>query len=491
MRIFWYRIAMLMKNAEAQKNRDARPTVVSINKAHANSREDSLGATVEELLTAGRALRERLPRNSHAKWTPSPDRPEPVTLLKDSDRGRLPELLPIRYGRMRQSPFAFFRGAAAVMAWDLAATPVTKIRVQACGDCHLMNFGGYGSPERRLVFDINDFDETLPAPWEWDVKRLAASVVLAGRQKGIKERRCGDAARAVVASYRTHMREYARMPYLEAWYSHIDVDIFIEKAKTARDKKYWKRVELSALMQTAEYILPKITEVSKGKRRIIDHPPLVYHPRDIARIDEHVRALFHRYRLTLPEERRVILDRYRIVDIARKVVGVGSVGTRCDVALLMAGKDDAMVLQLKEALPSVLEAHAGKSRYPNHGERVVTGQRMLQAASDVFLGWTRADDGRDYYFRQLRDMKMKFDLESMTKSEWLEYVQICGWTLARAHARTGDAARIGGYMGKNASFDNAIGEFAVTYADQTERDHGALLKAIRAGQVRAAETSAA
>jgi uncharacterized protein (DUF2252 family) len=353
-----------------------------------------------------------------------------------------------------------------------------------------MNFGGYGSPERRLVFDINDFDETLPAPWEWDVKRLAASVVLAGRQKGIKERRCGDAARAVVTSYRTHMREYARMPYLEAWYSHIDVDIFIEKARTARDKKFWEKVERGAKMQTAEYILPKITEMSKGKRRIIDHPPLVYHPRDIAIIDEHVRALFHRYRLTLPEERRVILDRYHIVDIARKVVGVGSVGTRCDVALLMAGKDDALVLQLKEALPSVLEAHAGKSRYPNHGERVVTGQRMLQAASDVFLGWTRGDDGRDYYFRQLRDMKMKFDLESMTKSEWLEYVQICGWTLARAHARTGDAARIGGYMGKNTTFDDAIGEFAVTYADQTERDHAELLKAIRAGQVRATETAA-
>jgi uncharacterized protein (DUF2252 family) len=480
-----------MKNTEAAKTGTAHPTVVSISKARPNSREDSLGPTTDERMTAGKALRERVPRTSHAKWVPASDRPDPVTLLKESDRGRLSELLPIRYGRMRQSPFAFFRGAAALMAWDLAATPVTKIRVQACGDCHLLNFGGYGSPERRLVFDINDFDETLPAPWEWDVKRLAASVVLAGRQKGMKERRCGDAARAVVASYRTHMREYARMPYLEAWYSHIDVELFIEKAKTARDRKYWKTVERAAKMQTAEYILPKITEVSKGKTRIIDHPPLVYHPPDMAAIDEHVRALFHRYILTLPEERRVILDRYHIVDIARKVVGVGSVGTRCAVALLMAGKDDALVLQLKEALPSALEAYAGKSRYANHGERVVTGQRMLQAASDVFLGWTRDDDGHDYYFRQLRDMKMKFDLESMSKSEWLEYVQICGWTLARAHARTGDAARIGGYMGKNATFDDAIGEFAVTYADQTERDHATLLKAIRAGQVRAAETSAA
>jgi uncharacterized protein (DUF2252 family) len=479
-----------MKNAEATRTGNAQAAVVSITKARAHSGEDSLGPTVGERMKAGRALRERVPRSAHAKWAPAPDRPDPVTLLKESDRGRLSELLPIRYGRMRQSAFAFYRGAAALMAWDLAKTPVTKIRVQACGDCHLLNFGGYGSPERRLVFDINDFDETLPAPWEWDVKRLAASVVLAGRQKGIRERRCLDAARAVVASYREQMREYAHMPFLEAWYSHIDVDIFVEKAKTAREKKYWKKVERAAKMQTADYILPRITEVSHGKRRIIDHPPLVYHPRDIAVIDEHVRALFHRYSLTLPEERRVILDRYRIVDIARKVVGVGSVGTRCDVALLMAGKDDALVLQLKEALPSVLEAYAGKSRYPNRGERVVTGQRMLQAASDVFLGWTRADDGRDYYFRQLRDMKMKFDLESMTKSEWLEYVQICGWTLARAHARTGDAARIGGYMGKNATFDEAIGEFAVAYADQTERDHAELVKAIRAGQVRAAETPA-
>src|SRR5580693_2495962 len=475
-----------MKTPLARKTGASHPAVVSISKGRANS----LGPTVAERMAAGKALRDRVPRPAHAKWTPAADRPDPVAVLKESDRGRLADLLPIRYGRMRVSPFAFYRGAAALMACDLAKTPNTKIRVQVCGDCHLLNFGGYGSPERRLVFDINDFDETLPAPWEWDVKRLAASVVLAGRQKGIRERRCSETARAVVASYRTHMRAYARMPYLQAWYSHIDVDIFIEKAKTARDQKYWKKVERAAKMQTAEYILPKITEMSRGKRRIIDHPPLVYHPRDIAIIDEHVRALFHRYRLTLPEERRVILDRYHIVDIARKVVGVGSVGTRCDVALLMAGKDDALVLQLKEALPSVLEAHAGKSRYPNHGERVVTGQRMLQAASDVFLGWTRGDDGRDYYFRQLRDMKMKFDLESMTKSEWLEYVQICGWTLARAHARTGDAARIGGYMGKNTTFDDAIGEFAVTYADQTERDHAELLKAIRAGQVRATETAA-
>jgi uncharacterized protein (DUF2252 family) len=460
--------------------------VVSITKA----RGDSLGPSAEERMTAGKALRERVPRTAHAKWKPTANRPDPVALLKESDRARLEELLPIRYARMRVSPFAFFRGAAALMASDLAGTPATKIRVQACGDCHLLNFGGYGSPERRLVFDINDFDETLPAPWEWDVKRLAASVVLAAREKKMGEGRCADAARAMVASYRTHMREYAQMPALDAWYSHIDVDLFIEKAKTFRDKQHWKKVERAAYTQTGEYLVPKITKVSKGKRRIIDHPPLIYHPRSFARIDERLRALFQRYRLTLPEERRVILDRYHIVDIARKVVGVGSVGTRCDIALLMAGKDDATVLQFKQALPSVLEAYAGKSRYTNHGERVVTGQRMLQAASDVFLGWTRVDAGRDYYFRQLCDMKMKFDLDSMSKSGWLEYVQICGWTLARAHARTGDAALIGGYLGKNSKFDDAIGEFAVTYADQTERDYEALLKAIRAGKVRNAETGA-
>ena len=283
-----------------------------------------------------------------------------VATLKASDHGRLQELLPIRYGRMIQSPFAFFRGAASVMAVDLAGTPNTGLRVQACGDCHLLNFGGYGSPERQLVFDINDFDETLPAPWEWDVKRLAASVVLAGRQIGARDRICGDAALATVASYRTHMREYARMTALNTWYSHLDAEIFIKEAKTLEDKKYWRQMEKSAKLQTAEHIFPKMTEVVRGRRRIVDRPPLVFHPRDFAKIDEHVRAMFHRYRQTLPDERRVILDRYQIVDIARKVVGVGSVGTRCAVALLMAGENDALFLQFKEALPSVLEAVRGE-----------------------------------------------------------------------------------------------------------------------------------
>jgi uncharacterized protein (DUF2252 family) len=476
-----------MKNSAVDKAEQARPKVRSIS----DTRRAPLGPSVDERIAEGKAVRERVPRAAHGKWKAPANRPDPVAILKESDHGRLPELLPMRYGRMIQSPFAFFRGAAALMAADLAGTPTTGFGVQSCGDAHLLNFGGYGSPERRLVFDINDFDETLPAPWEWDVKRLAASVVLAGRQIGARDRVCSDAAMAAVTSYRTHMREYARMTALHTWYSHLDADIFIDEAKTAEDKKYWRQVEKSAKLQTAEHIFPKMTEIVRGRRRIVDRPPLVYHPRDFSKIDEHVRQIFHRYRHTLPEERRVILDRYQIVDIARKVVGVGSVGTRCAVALLMAGENDALFLQFKEALPSVLEAHAGKSRYPNHGERVVTGQRMLQAASDVFLGWTRDDDGHDYYFRQLRDMKMSIDVGKLNKDELLEYVEICGWALARAHARAGDPARIGGYLGKKDAFDLALRKFAIAYADQTERDHQALVKAVRAGKLRASANLAA
>ncbi len=443
------------------------------------------GPSVQQRMAAGKSLRDKVPRTSHARWVPPANRPDPIKLLQHADAGRLPELLPIRYARMRSSPFGFFRGAAAVMASDLSHTPMTRIRVQACGDCHLLNFGGFGSPERRLVFDINDFDETLPAPWEWDVKRLAASIVLAGRQMDQSNRNCADTVRLMVASYRKHMREYAEMRALEAWYSHIDAELFVSEAKTVRDKKLWEQTERKAKHQTAEHIFPKITGVVNGRRTIIDRPPLIYHPHHYEKIGKHVRAMFRRYTLTLPEERRVILDRYHIVDIARKVIGIGSVGTRCAVILLMAGPDDPLFLQLKEAHASVLEPYAGKSRYPNHGERVVTGQRMLQTASDVFLGWTRDDYGHDYYFRQLRDMKMSIDIDELTKTNWLEYVEICGWVLARAHARSGDAAQIGGYLGKKDTFDRALAKFAIAYADQTERDHHALVKAIKTGRLRA------
>src|SRR6204780_1762686 len=456
-------------------------------KIHSIPREGSavLGPSIEERIRRGKALRESVPRNSHAKWSAPPNRPHPIEILRQSDRGRLPDLLPIRYGRMRQSPFAFFRGSAAVMAWDLSKTPATGIRVQACGDCHAANFGGFASPERQLLFDINDFDETLQAPWEWDVKRLATSVVLASRELGMGRGRCEDAVLTLAQSYRKHMRRYAHMRALEVWYSHMDAEVFIEESKSAAAKKRWEEVEHEARLQTAEHIFPKIADVINGRTRIVDHPPLVYHTRESDLMQKQVTKMFHDYRETLPAERRVVLDRYHIVDVARKVAGVGSVGTRCAVALLMAGPHDPLFLQFKEARTSVLAPYAGKSRYGNQGERVVTGQRMLQSASDIFLGWARDDEGRDFYFRQLRDMRMKIDVDAMSRQDWIEYVEICGWTLARAHARTGDPARIAGYLGKSAAFDRAIEEFSLAYADQTERDHAALVKAIRAGKMQA------
>jgi uncharacterized protein (DUF2252 family) len=450
-----------------------------------------LGPSAKQRSAYGKQLRDRVPRSSQAQWKPATNRPDPLELLKHADRGRLDALLPIRYGRMKQSPFGFFRGSAAVMAADLSTTPSTGLRVQACGDCHIANFGGFGSPERRLVFDINDFDETLPAPWEWDVKRLAASTVLAGRELRLSDKHCEAAACAAVRSYREHMREYAQMRALEVWYSYLDAEVFIDEAQTAAACKRWSRIEKKAKLQTAENVFPKITEVKNGRQRIVDRPPLVYHPPDIAGIGKHVREMFESYRRTLPEERRVVLQRYHVIDIARKVVGIGSVGTRCDVALLMAGKNDPLFLQFKQANESVLAPYAGKSRYQNQGERVVTGQRMLQSASDVFLGWARDDKGCDYYFRQLRDMRMKIDVTEMPHQDWLEFIEICGWTLARAHARTGDPGKIAGYLGKSEAFDRAIGAFAVAYADQTERDHALLVKAIRAGKIRAAQTGAA
>lgn len=445
--------------------------------------ETRAGLTVKERLAAGKALREKAPRRAHAKWVPAPDRADRVELLKRTDRGRLPELLPMRYGRMKQSPFAFFRGADAVMAADLAGTPKSGLSVQACGDCHVSNFGGFGSPERHLVFDINDFDETLHAPWEWDVKRLATSIVLAGRQNGDGEHRCEKAVQMAVERYRRHMGEYANMRALEVWYSQIEAEALIAGAKTKSARKYWQQIEQKAKLQTAEHVFPRMTNVVNGQPRIIDNPPLIYHPRQRIKLAHRVKEMFRRYRLTLPEERRVIIDRYRIVDIARKVVGVGSVGTRCAIVLLMADEGDPLFLQFKEALPSVLEPYAGKSRYACHGERVVTGQRMLQSASDIFLGWTRDDQGHDYYFRQLRDMKMTVNVVDMPGEDWIEYIQLCGWALARAHARTGDAAQISGYLGQRPVFDEAIAEFALAYADQTEKDYEKFVKAVRAGKL--------
>ena len=448
----------------------------------------NLHPSFEQRTAAGKALRDRVSRKSQGKWKPPAKRHDPIELLKQTDVGRLSELLPIRYGRMRHSPFAFFRGAAAVMAADLATTPVTGLRVQACGDCHISNFGGFGSPERRLVFDINDFDETIPAPWEWDLKRLAASVVLAARQLNFGEKRCSDAARKLAESYRNHLRKYARLRVIDAWYSHLEASLLVRKAKSVTAKKRWQEIEKKAKHQTAMQLFSQITYVHDGARRIMDHPPLVYHPRNYSKTGKLIKELFHRYLRTLPEERRVLLQHYQIEDIARKVVGVGSVGTRCAVVLLVASDDDPLFLQFKEAFPSVLEPYTAKSKYSNHGERVVTGQRMLQGASDVFLGWTRDDQNRSYYFRQLRDMKMKIDASTMTQEDFLEYIELCGWALARGHARTGDPVKIGAYLGKSEAFDLAIEKFAVAYADQTERDYDNFLKALRAHRLPALST---
>jgi len=447
-------------------------------------------ASPKEIARAGKELRAEVPRSSQAKWAAPPNRPDPVELLKSADHGRLRSLLPIRYQRMSQSPFSFFRGAAALMAADLAGTPSTGIRVQACGDCHAANFGGFGGPERRLVFDINDFDETLPAPWEWDVKRLAASVVLASCEIGCSEGHASDTARAATETYRMRMREYADMSALDVWYSHLDAKLLVDQAGTPAAKKRWRNVEKKAERETAGHEFPRITDFKNGHHRIIDHPPLIYHPPEIASIGKRVRKMFQRYRLTLPEEKRVVLDRYQIVDVARKVVGVGSVGTRCAVTLLMAGADDPLFLQFKEACTSVLAPYAGKSLHANQGERVVTGQRLLQSASDVFLGWTSDDSGHYFYFRQLRDMRMKIDIEEMDKQDWLEYVGLCGWALARAHARTGNPQQIAGYLGKNDAFDEAIAEFAVAYANQTDRDYDIFVKALRARRLPASSATA-
>lgn len=442
------------------------------------------GPPLAERMTAGKELRKKTPRTLQAEWSPAPGR-DPIEVLKASDKGRIPELLPIRYGRMRKSPFAFYRGAAALMAMDLARTPATGLRVQACGDCHVANFGGFGSPERELLFDINDFDETLPAPWEWDVKRLAASLVLATRAENFGEGFCKDAALAMVGSYRLRMRRYANMRAIDVWYSHLTASVLIKNARTEASKRRWQIAERKARGQTAKRLLAKLTVITPGGRKIADRPPLVYHTAQNAKGLSEIRRLFLRYQQTLPLERRIVFDRYHVVDVARKVVGVGSVGTRCAAMLLMADENDPLFLQFKEARESVLEPYAGKSKCANHGERVVTGQRMLQAASDMFLGWTEDDHGKEYYFRQLRDMKMSVDLDNLSKDDWTEYAGICGWTLARAHARTGDPAKIAGYLGKSEAFDRAIVKFAGKYADQTERDYALLLKAIRVGKIRA------
>jgi uncharacterized protein (DUF2252 family) len=408
-----------------------------------------------------------------------------IDILEESSLGRVPELVPIRYGRMLTNPFAFLRGSAAVMSHDLAPTPTSGIRVQACGDCHLANFGLFATPERNLVFDINDFDETLPAPWEWDIKRLAASFVVAGRANGLPDKSNEAAVRVLSHSYRTRLGEYAKMRVLDVWYSRLDDKTLIAAAPNVEAREYRKKITAKARASVAEYLFPKITGEQDGHRRIVDHPPLVYHLLDQSDTEARLQKMLAAYHDTLPAHLRKLFDHYHFEDFAFKVVGVGSVGTRCFILLFLADSNDPLLLQAKEARASVLEPYAGQSKYDHHGQRIVVGQRLMQSASDMFLGWMTSEDGTHYYLRQLRDMKFSVPLEGIEAPALARYADVCGWVLARAHAKGGDAAMLSGYLGKSDAFDQALGKFALAYADQTERDHAALAKAVKTGRLQA------
>lgn len=433
----------------------------------------------------GKSLRSQVPRSSHEEWKPAPDRPDLIALLQASNQGRLPELVPIRYGRMLVSPFAFLRGAAGIMAADLSTTSKTGINVQACGDCHLSNFGGYGTPERNLVFDVNDFDETLPAPWEWDVKRLAASIVVAGRSLKFSDKASRIAVMAAVQSYREHLNEYAQMTALDVWYAHIGVESLLTFTTHAKELKKLKVEVSKARALTPQLELHKLTETTNGQLRLIDNPPLVFHPAPEDPLAAEMLSVFHKYRHTLRDDSRVLLDHYRVVDVAMKVVGVGSLGTRCGIALLVTGDNDPLFLQIKEARTSVLETYAGKSAYENQAQRVVAGQHLMQASTDIFLGWTKSDSGHDFYLRQLRDMKTSVEIDDMSETDLKGYSYLCGWALARSHARSGNRFAIAGYLGQNDTFDRSIANFAVAYADQNDRDYQQLLVAVESGQIKA------
>ena len=449
--------------------------------------------SVAERRALGREARKAAPRASHGAWAPAPDRPDPIALLRAQDDDRMTDLVPIRWGRMSASPFAFYRGSAALMAADLAPLPRTGLTVQLCGDAHLSNFGLYGSPERELLFDVNDFDETLPGPFEWDLKRLAASFVLASRNNGFDESVARETALAAVRSYREHMTAYAEMHELDVWYSHIVADELLDMARASRAVK---KVAGKAGMKLAEKTFAKarsrdslqaagkLTEVVDGSRRIVEQPPLVMHLKELDE-NEATASLFAQYKATLEDDRRELLERFEVVDIARKVVGVGSVGTRCIIVLLLGrDSDDPLFLQVKEAGPSVLEPYLGRSRFVHGGHRVVAGQRLMQAASDIFLGWMTGEPGkRHFYWRQLRDMKGSIEVE-LLKAPGLEILAtLCGWALARGHARSGQRLAIASYLGVSDRFERAIGDFAVAYADQAEKDHAALLKAIKQGKI--------
>ena len=434
----------------------------------------------------GKRLRDTARRGAHAAWRAPADRVDPIGILQAADATRQKDLVPLRYGRMLQSPFTFYRGSAGVMAADLAHTPVSGIHVQVCGDCHLMNFGGFATPERRLIFDINDLDETLPAPWEWDVKRLVASFVLAARSNGLSDADGRDAAIACARSYRRKMRDFTAMDVLDVWYARLDESDVLAMLPQDRKAALSKRIAKATARGSSELVFPKLVEGSGAQARIHDTPPTIFHAegsRGAGNLDL-IRASLGKYRETLAEDRRALFDRYRLVDAAVKVVGIGSVGTLCMVALMMSVADTPLFLQFKEANASVLEAYAGKSVYAQHGERVVQGQKLMQPSSDLFLGWGIGPEGRHFYIRQLRDVKLSPLVETYDAEMLTIYGQLCGWALARAHAKAGDPWAISGYLGrKSDQFDEAMGQFALAYADQAERDHAALRAAVRAGIV--------
>ena len=451
--------------------------------------------TSDERRAKGKALRDRVPRVSHGGWR-APKGRDPVQIVLDSNADRIPQLIPVRMGRMAQSPFAFYRGAAALMAADLAATPMSGIRVQACGDAHLMNFGGFATPERNIIFDINDFDETLPGPWEWDLKRLAASVVIAAQHVTLAESEAARLAITTARAYRERVSDYSSMRVLDVWYDRIYQSHFMEDAQTAAVKQKVRKQMDHSLDEARrkgvpDYLFPKLVRYDGSVPKFKDEPPLLFHPdAELApNLESGMRNVLERYRVTLPEHVRVVFDRFAYCDLAAKVVGVGSVGTRCVVMLFMAEENDSLILQAKEARASVLEPYVGKSEHDTHGERVVAGQRLMQSASDMMLGWTVGTDKRDYYVRQLRDMKASFNMEAADYDLLNVYARMCARALARSHARSGDAAMIAGYLGSSATFDEAIGEFAVEYADQNRNDYRAFTKAIKEGRIEIAVES--
>jgi uncharacterized protein (DUF2252 family) len=443
--------------------------------------------TFAEQYAAGKALRKACPRQAHAVWKAPTDRRDAVDTVIEAEKGRLPDLLPLRHGRMARSAFTFYRGSALAMAADLASTPVTGLRVQCCGDAHLSNFGGFATPERRVIFAINDLDETLPAPWEWDVKRLAASFVVACRDNGLKDAAAKDVVMTCVRTYRESMAEFSRMKTLELWYQALGAEELVAGIKNPHFRERgMKRLQKERAKSIAEDIFPKLVE-HKGEMPVIkDQLPTIFHAEGHTpgEIQQTLRDALARYRDTLTPSSQSLLDRYELRDAAIKVVGIGSVGTLCWVFLFMAGEDDPLFLQIKEARASVLEPYAGASIFPNHGQRVVNGYRLMQPASDMFLGWSHGPE-RHFFLRQLRDIKISLRVETFGRAEMDIYAAWCGRALALSHARSGNSVTLSGYMGKSDAFDQAIADFSMAYADQNESDHATLQQAVKQGKVQA------